>query len=124
MFTERTLRDDVEAVRAAHAPDCLVVNADADFETIPPAAAEDLGLLADTLDPATYPSEWLPDDAPALLVRYAGGTFTIGMPGDGTVVWTRQTSPPTVVAKKRAEGTPEEFLDFLFAEAFVQLGLD
>ncbi|EJN59938.1 DUF7089 family protein [Halogranum rubrum] len=124
MFSERTLRDDVETVRATHAPDCLVLDADNDFETIPPAAAEDLGLLADSLDPATYPTEWLPDDSPALLVRYAGGTFTIGMPGDGTVVWTRQTSPPTVIAKKRAEGTPEGFLDFLFAEAFVQLGLD
>ncbi|SEO60377.1 hypothetical protein SAMN04487948_103445 [Halogranum amylolyticum] len=124
MFTERSLPDDVAAVRAAHAPDCLVLDASADFETIPPAAAEDLGLLVESLDPATYPSEWLPDDAPALLVRYAGSDFTIGMPGDGTVVWTRQTVPPTVVAKKRAEGTPEEFLDFLFAEAFVQIGLD
>lgn len=124
MFTERSLPDDVQAVRATHAPDCLVLDADADFETIPPAAAEDLGLLAESLDPATYPSEWLPDDAPALLVRYAGSDFTIGMPGDGTVVWTRQTVPPAVIAKKRAEGTPEDFLDFLFAEAFVQIGLD
>ena len=124
MFETRSLPEDLEAVRAAHAPDCLVLDAAADFETIPPAAAEDLGLVVDSLDPASYPAEWLPDDAPTLLARYAGSDFTIGMPGDGTVVWTRQTVPPTVIAKKRAEGTPEDFLDFLFAEAFVQIGLD
>jgi hypothetical protein len=122
MFEPRDLADDVAAVRDEHAPDALVLTAAADFETIPPAAAEDLGLLVDSLDPATYPAAWLPEDAPALLVRYAGSDFTIGMPGDGTVVWTRQTVPPCVVAKKRAEGTPTDFLDFLFAEAFVQLG--
>ncbi|RYJ14912.1 hypothetical protein ELS19_13730 [Halogeometricum borinquense] len=124
MFESRDLADDVAAVRDEHAPDSLVLSAAADFETIPPAAAEDLGLLVDSLDPATYPSEWLPEDAPALLTRYAGSDFTIGMPGDGTVVWTRQTAPPSVIAKKRAEGTPTDFLDFLFAEAFVQLGTD
>ncbi|KTG07969.1 hypothetical protein AUR64_01680 [Haloprofundus marisrubri] len=124
MFQKRQLSDELRAVRDEYAPETLVVDADADFETIPPAAAEDLGLLADSLDPATYPSEWIPEDSPVLLQRYAGGTFTIGMPGDGTIVWTRQTSPPTVIAKKRAEGTPEAFLEFLFAEAFVQIHLD
>ncbi|MDS0297255.1 hypothetical protein NDI76_00680 [Halogeometricum sp. S1BR25-6] len=124
MFESRDLAEDVAAVRDEHAPDSLVLSADADFETIPPAAAEDLGLVTDSLDPKSYPAEWLPDDAPALLVRYAGRDFTIGMPGDGTVVWTRQTVPPAVIAKKRAEGTPTDFLDFLFAEAFVQLGTD
>ncbi|MFC6827106.1 DUF7089 family protein [Halopelagius fulvigenes] len=122
MFETRELPDDVAAVRDEHAPDSLVLDVAADFETIPPAAAEDLGLLADSLDPATYPTAWLPDDSPQLLVRYADTDFTIGMPGDGTVVWTRQTVPPAVFAKARAEGTPEEFLDFLLAEAFVQLG--
>ncbi|WP_224333345.1 DUF7089 family protein [Haloprofundus halobius] len=123
MFQTRQLNGELRAVRDEYAPETLVVDADADFETIPPAAAEDLGLLVDSLDPAAYPDEWLPEDSPVLLQRYAGGTFTIGMPGDGTVVWTRQTTPPTVIAKKRAEGTPEAFLDFLFAEAFVQIHL-
>lgn len=122
-FERRTLPPHVEAVRDAYAPDCLVLDAAADFETLPPEAAEELGLLVDSLDPAAYPTEWLPDDAPAQLRRYAGSDFTIGMPGDGTVVWTRQTVPPTVLAKQRAEGTPEEFLGFLFAEAFVELSL-
>jgi hypothetical protein len=122
MFETRELPDDLAAVRDEHAPDCLVLDVSTDFESIPPAEAEDLGLLVDSLDPTTYPAEWLPDDAPSLLVRYAGSDFTVGMPGDGTVAWTRQTIPPTVLVKARAEGTPDEFLDFLLAEAFVQLG--
>lgn len=123
MFERRDLPDDLAAIRAAYAPDCTVLTAERDFETLPAEAAEDLGLLAESLDPATYPTEWLPADAPAALRRYAGGDFTVGMPGDGTVVWTRQTVPPTVVAKKRVEGTPEPFRSFLFAEAFVELSL-
>ena len=124
MFDRRELSDDVAAVGDAHAPDALVFDVAADFETIPPAAAEDLGLLVDALDPATYPAEWLPEDAPSALVAYASSDFTVGMPGDGTVAWTRQTSPPTVLVKKRAEGTPTDFLDYLLAEAFVQIGTD
>ncbi|MFB6123205.1 MAG: hypothetical protein ABEJ78_07075 [Haloferacaceae archaeon] len=124
MFSRRTLPDDVADVRAAHAPDCLVLDADADFETLPPAAAEDLGLLVESLDPATYPAEWIPEDAPRLLHRYAGSDFTVGLPGDGTVAWTHQTNPPVVLVKARASGTPDDFLDFLLAEAFVQLGQD
>ncbi|MDQ2056286.1 MULTISPECIES: hypothetical protein [Halobellus] len=124
MFDRRDLADDVAAVRDEHAPDALVLDVAADFETIPPAAAEDLGLLVDGLSPASYPSDWLPDDAPSALVTYASSDFTVGMPGDGTVTWTRQTTPPTVLVKKRAEGTPTEFLDFLLAEAFVQIGTD
>ena len=118
------LADELAAVRESYASDCLVLDADRDFETIPPAAAEDLGLLVDALDPASYPLEWLPDDTPEPLRRYAGGDFTVGMPGDGTVVWTRQTVPPTVIVKKRAEGTPEAFRSFLLAEAFVELSTD
>jgi hypothetical protein len=124
MFDLRPLDDELAAVRDAHAPDTLVLDADSDFETIPPAAAESLGLFAEELDPASYPSEWLPDDAPSPLVAYAGPDFTVGMPGDGTVTWTRQTTPPTVVVKQRAAGTPEGFRRFLLAEAFVQIGTD
>jgi hypothetical protein len=124
MFERRSLPVDLDAVRDRHAPDCLVLDADSDFETLPPATAEDLGLLVDALDPATYPAEWVPDDAPRPLHRYAGSDFTIGLPGDGTVTWTRQTDPPTVLVKARAAGTPDDFLDFLIAEAFVQVGLD
>jgi hypothetical protein len=118
------LGDELAAVRGRYAPDCVVLDADRDFETVPPPAAEDLGLLVDALDPASYPLEWLPDDAPEPLRRFAGSDFTVGMPGDGTVVWTRQTVPPTVLVKKRAEGTPRAFLAFLLAEAFVELSTD
>jgi hypothetical protein len=124
MFDRRSLPDDVAAVRAEHAPDALVLDAEADFETLPPAVAEDLGLVVDALDPAVYPTDWLPDDAPAQLRRFAGGDFTVGMPDDGTVAWTRQTVPPTVLVKARADGMPDDFLDFLLAEAFVQVGAD
>jgi hypothetical protein len=123
MFDRRSLPDDVAAVRKRHAPDALVLDADGEFETLPPTVAEELGLLVDALDPASHPDEWLPDDAPATLRRYAGDTLTVGMAGDGTVTWTRQTDPPVVVTKARAEGTPTAFLDFLLAEALVQVGL-
>jgi hypothetical protein len=124
MFETRSLPADLTAVHDEHAPDAVVLDAEGDFETLPPAVAEDLGLLVESLDPAAYPTDWLPEDAPRQLHRYASSDFTIGMPGDGTVVWTRQTVPPTVLCKARAEGTPEEFLDFLIAEAFVQIGAE
>lgn len=124
MFERRSLGEELAAVRDGHAPDAIVLDVDSDFETLPPAAAEDLGLLVDALDPSTHPAEWVPDDAPRPLHRYAGPDFTIGLPGDGTVTWTRQTDPPIVFCKARAEGTPDAFLDFLIAEALVQVGLD
>ncbi|WP_372910440.1 hypothetical protein [Salinigranum sp.] len=123
-FERRSLTGEVAAVREAYAPDSLVLDVGRDFETLPPAVAEDLGLLADSLAPASYPSEWLPDDVPETLAHYASSDFTIGLPSDGTVVWTRQTVPPTVLVKFRARGTPDEFLQFLLAEAFVELSLD
>ena len=122
MFEERTLPEDVAAVRERHAPDALVLDCGTDFETLPPAQAEDLGLLAESLDPLSYPAEWLPDDAPELLRRYASTDFTIGMPGDGSVAWTRQTVPPTVFVKARVQGSPEDFVDFLVAEGLAEVG--
>jgi hypothetical protein len=124
MFSERDLPDDVASVRDAHARDTLVLDAASDFETLPPEQAEDLGLLVDRLDPVTHPAAWLPADAPRLLARYAGSEFTVGLPGDGSVAWTRQTDPPVVLVKPRVEGSPESFVDFLVAEALVGVGLD
>jgi hypothetical protein len=123
MFEARELSPVVTAVRDEHAPDAGVYDCRVDFETLDPAQAEDLGLLVDRLDPQSYPAEWLPADAPELLQRYAGGEFTIGLPGDGSVVWTRQTAPPTVLVKPRVAGSPESFVDFLVAEALVEAGL-
>ena len=124
MFEERTLSPPVAAVRERHVPDAVVLDAATDFETLPPAQAENLGLLVDSLHPTTYSTEWLPEDAPELLYRLAGTEFTIGAPGDGSVVWTHQTDPPVVVVKPRVEGSPTEFVDFLVAEALVETGLD
>ncbi|WP_254762427.1 DUF7089 family protein [Natrinema marinum] len=124
MFEARALSERVAAVRERHAPDTRVLDCERDFETLPPAQAEDLGLLVNALEPATYPAAWLPDDAPTLLARYAGSDLTIGMPGDGSIAWTRQTEPPVVIVKPRVEGSPEPFVDFLLAEAFVQVGLE
>jgi hypothetical protein len=124
MFERRSLPENLDAIRGRHAPDAFVLDADSDFETLPPAVAEELGLLVDALDPATFPDAWVPADAPTTLRQYAGSDFTVGLPGDGTVMWTRQTVPPTVVVKARGEGTPDDFLDFLIAEALVQVALD
>jgi hypothetical protein len=123
MFTERSLSGELAAVREAHAPGALVVDCAQDFETIPPAQAEDLALVTDSLDPTSYPDEWLPADAPDLLTRYASTDLTVGAPGDGGVAWTRQTDPPVVFVKPRLEGSPSAFVDFLIAEALVQVGL-
>ena len=124
MFTTRPLDDDIDAVREAHAPGSPVLDVDADFETLPPAAAEDLGLFVDGLSPASFPVEWLPDEVPALLSTYAGPTFTVGLPGDGTAVRTAQTDPQSVLVKRRAEGTPDDFLGFLIADRLVQIGVE
>lgn len=123
MFTDRSLSPAVAAVREAHAPEALVLDCDRDFETLDPAVAEELGLFVEALDPVTYPSSWLPADAPDLLAEYAGGEFTVGAPGDGGVAWTRQTDPPVVFVKPRLEGSPESFVEFLVAEALVEVGL-
>ncbi|WP_368409326.1 DUF7089 family protein [Halomarina litorea] len=123
MFAPRDLPDDLAAVRETHVSDAVVLDCERDFETIPPAQAESLGVLVESLDPVSYPEAWLPVDAPDQLRRFAGGEFTVGMPGDGGVTWTRQTTPPTVFVKARTRGSPDDFLDFLVAEALVEAGL-
>jgi hypothetical protein len=124
MFDERSLSGALAALRDEHAPDAIVFDCERDFETLDPAVAEELGLRVDALDPHSYPAEWVPADAPDQLQRYAGGEFTIGMPGDGGVAWTRQTDPPVVFVKPRLTGSPDAFVSFLLAEALVEVGLD
>lgn len=123
MFSERPLDGDVATVRDRHVPDAVVLDTERDFETLDPAVAEDLLLLTDAVDPLSYPAEWVPADAPEQLHRFASSDFTVGMPGDGGVAWTRQTDPPVVLVKPRLEGSPGEFVDFLLAEALVQVDL-
>ncbi|PSP31256.1 hypothetical protein BRC64_10720 [Halobacteriales archaeon QH_10_67_22] len=123
MFTERDLRAPLSAVRETHVPDALVLDCDRDFETLDPGLAEDLGLLVDSLDLVSYPAAWVGPDPPEALARYAGDAFTVGAPGDGGVAWTRQTDPPVVFVKPRLAGSPDDFVDFLVAEALVEVGL-
>ncbi len=123
MFSERALSGELAAVREAHAPDTVVLNAATDFETLDPATAEDLLLVTDSVDPLTLDPAWLPDGTPDQLQRYVGSDFTIGLPGDGGVAWTTQTEPPSVIVKPRLETSPGPFVDFLIAEALVETSL-
>ena len=124
MFSRRDLDTDLQRVRDRHAPGSPVIDVASDFETIPPAAAEDLGLFVDGLEPISAPPEWLPTDVPDRLRAYAGSAFTVGLPGGGTVIRTTQTDPPAVLVKRRAEGTPDDFLAFLIADRLVQIGIE
>ncbi|MFB6074337.1 MAG: hypothetical protein ABEJ89_04935 [Haloarculaceae archaeon] len=124
MFAERDLSDELATVRERHAPDALVLDCERDFETLDPAVAEDLLLLTDGLELLAYDRAWLPADAPDVLTALTGEDLTVGTPGDGAVAWTRQTDPPVVLVKPRVEGSPESFVDFLLAEALVQVGGD
>ncbi|WP_324755891.1 DUF7089 family protein [Haloarcula sp. GH36] len=124
MFSERELSGELSALRDQRGPDTLVLDCAEDFESLDPAVAEQLLLVTDGVDPLSFPSEWLPPDAPELLARYAGAELTVGMPGDGGVAWTRQTDPPCVFVKPRLAGSPDDFVDFLIAEALVEVSLE
>lgn len=124
MFDRRELSGELADVRDEYAPGALVLDSEGDFETLPPSVAENLLAVVDGIDPLSYPESWVPADAPETLHRIASDEFTIGAPGDGGVAWTRQTDPPTVFVKPRLEGSPEGFIDFLIAEALVEIGRD
>ncbi|SDJ58780.1 hypothetical protein SAMN05216226_105195 [Halovenus aranensis] len=123
MFTERTLSETLELVKERHAPDALVLDSAENFESLPPAQAEDLLLVTDSVTPVTHPDDRVPPNSPEVLTRYASSDLVVGMPGDGSVVWTHQTDPPVVVCKPRLEESPDAFADFLVAEALVEVGL-
>ena len=123
MFEARELSGELAAVRETHAPGALVVDAESDFETLPPSIRENLLAVVDSIDLLSYDGSWVPADAPEALGRLASGEFTVGAPGDGGVAWTRQTDPPAVLVKPRLEGSPEGFVDFLVAEALVEVGV-
>ncbi len=123
MFEKRDLSAELAEIRSEHAPSALVFDVRRDSETLPPTLAENLLPVVDGIDPLTYDESWIPPDAPETLTRIAGGEFTIGAPGDGGVTWSRQTSPPIALIKPRLEGSPAGFVDFLIAEALVEIGL-
>jgi len=123
MFSERTLDGELTAVRDTYAPEAVVLNCATDVETLDPAVAEELLLLTDSLDPLAPDPAWLPERAPDQLRRFVDSDFTVGLPGDGGVAWTTQTTPPCVLVKPRLETSPSAFVDFLVAEALVQTSL-
>lgn len=123
-FSRRELPPELESVRESQAPDALVLDAASGFQTLAPETAEELGLVVDSLSPATHSADSLPADAPDALKRYVGPAFTIGLPGDGSVTWTRQTDPPVVICKPRLGQAPTPFAEFLIAEALTEIGLE
>jgi len=123
MFDDRPISGELDAVRTEHAPSALVLDVERDFETLPPSIAENLLPVVDEVNPLPYDDSWIPDGAPDTLRRLASDEFTVGAPGDGGVAWSRQTDPPIVLVKPRLEGSPGGFVDFLVAEALVEIGL-
>ncbi|GGM76195.1 hypothetical protein J2752_002915 [Halarchaeum rubridurum] len=124
MFEERPLRADIAAVRDARAPDALVYDTERDFEVLPTSALTELTMVVDDVEPRGYDADWLPADHPRILDSLVGDDVVVGAPGDGSVAWTTQTDPPIVLVKPRIEGSPDDFVAFLVAEALVQVGLD
>jgi hypothetical protein len=124
MFEERSLSPALSRVREEYTADALVLDCEGDFQSLPPEALDDLALITDSISPVSYPNEWLPEDAPETLRRYAGSDFMIGTPGDGSITWSSQTTPPICFVKARVEGVPEGFVSFLIAESLVEIGLD
>jgi hypothetical protein len=123
MFDRRELSGEGARIRDEHAPEALVFDVARDFETLPPSVAENLLAVVESVEPLSYDESWVPEDAPEVLSRLAGDSFTVGAPGDGGVPWTRQTTPPAVFVKPRLAGSPEGFVRFLIAEALVEIGL-
>ncbi|MFB6300909.1 MAG: hypothetical protein ABEH65_11680 [Halobacteriales archaeon] len=122
MFTERKLPPALASVRDEHASEVRCFDCDRDFDTLDSPFLDDLATFADSLDLLSYPVEWIPPSSPDILDRIAGSDLVIGYPEHGSVTWTRQTDPPTVLIKPRARGSPSTFVEFLIAEAFVEIG--
>lgn len=125
MFAERTTDGELGSIRDEYAPGVLVFDCERDFETLAPRHLDDLVLRVESVDPMSYPHEWLPgEEGTPLLDRITDSDVVIGLPEHGSVTWTRQTRPFTVLVKPRVRGSPPAFVEFLIAEAFVELDTD
>ena len=124
MFDPRAISEELTELRHSRTPSALVFDTRRDFEILPPSVAENLLPVVDSVHPRSYDDSWVPSDAPEPLHRIVREEFTIGAPGDGGVAWTRQTTPPIVFVKPRLAGSPAGFIDFLIAEALVEISLD
>lgn len=121
MFEAYRPTGDLAALQAALEPTPLVLECERDFETLPTESVYELAMLTDDLAPLSVDPDWIPRDGPSHLQDLDDADPIIGLPGDGGVTWTRQTSPPAVLIKPRLAGAPTAFRDFLVAEALVQL---
>jgi len=124
MLSERSLSGALAAVRSARTPDAIVLDAERDFETLSPEGLSELREYVEGPTPHPAEADWLPEEAPELLGVLVGPDPVVGMPGDGAVAWTPRTDPPVVIVKGRTEGSPAAFMEFLLAEALVELGVD
>ena len=124
MFHPYGLREDLDDLRNELAPSTQILECDREFESMPEDWIYELAFVTDSIAPVTYPADWIPENAPSALDRYADTEPAIGLPGDGGVTWTANTDPSLVIVKPRLTGAPEDFRDFLVAEAILQLSLD
>ena len=123
MFSTYRLTGDGAALKEAVAPDLLVLTSEQEFETMPTDWLFELALVTDDIETTSYQEAWIPATAPRALQQLTGNDPVIGAAGDGGVTWTRQTDPPIVFLKPRTEGIPEAFLEFLVAEAMLDVVL-
>lgn len=121
MFSEHELPSDLDAVRATYAPGSRVYACDREFETLDVQWLDDLASRVNEIEPLVYPAAWVPETAPSILERLTRSDLVIGFPEHGSVTWTRQTTPAVVLIRPRGRNSPADFLDFLIAEAFVQI---
>lgn len=122
MFEERALPAHIDELRSTYAANTQVFDCATEFETLDARGRDELAIRVDSVDPLSYPRNWIPEDAPSILTQLAESGLVIGFPEHGSVTWTRQTVPPTVLVRPRSHGSPGEFVDFLVAEAFVEIG--
>ena len=123
MFEAFDLPAELERFRDATLPGVLVLDCEREFESMPTDWVYELALFTEAIEPVRYPASWVPEDAPAPLRRLVTEEITIGLSGDGGVVRTTQTDPPIVFVKPRLSGAPDAFVEFLIAEAIVEIDL-
>lgn len=124
MFHPYGLRDDLQELRDDLAAEVEILECDREFEAMPEDWVYELAFITESIDPVAYPGSWIPPNAPSAMGRYTRADPAIGLPGDGGVTWTVQTDPPLIFVKPRLTGAPEDFRDFLVAEAILQLSLE
>lgn len=121
MFSEYELGDDLRDLSESHGCDVRVVTAERDFEILPEEGLYEIALITEEISPTPASADWLSAESPSALTRLTKNDIAVGLPGDGGVTWTAQTTPALIIVKPRLTGAPSDFIDFLVAEAILQL---